>query len=163
MLLRPDNPSLLGAVLSQRLSVLTSLQRKRFLCRERLRLLRCSGALSALLMRLSAVDGCSGHVIAQHKVIDRIMWRVFSGATLKVQEKVQLQLARATFEIIRARPTLCRNSRVVSQAAAAARIADKVSDIWVAAIYGDLALVKDHLVLQPALIDQGYSSLGFDP
>lgn len=92
MLLRPDNPSLLGAVLSQRSSVLTSLQRKRFLCRKRLRLLRCSGALSALLMRLSAVDGCSGHVIAQHKVIDRIMWRVFSGATLGLQEKVQLQL-----------------------------------------------------------------------
>ena len=102
MLLRPDNPSLLGAVLSQRSSVLTSLQRNRFLCRKRLRLLRCSGALSALLMRLSAVDGCSGHVIAQHKVIDRIMWRVFSGATTKVQLQLREQRLKSS-----ARPQPC--------------------------------------------------------
>ncbi len=85
MLLRPDNPLLLGAVLSQRPPAHTSLQRKRFLCCERLRLLRCSGALSALIMRLAAVDGCSGRVITQHKVVDRIMWRFFSGAAHRLR------------------------------------------------------------------------------
>ena len=69
--------------------------------------------------------------------------------------------ARATFEVNRARPTLRRNSRVFSQSAAAARIAGK-DHIWDAAANGDLALVKDHLVLQPALLDQG-DSWGFDP
>ena len=48
------------------------------------------------------------------------------------------------------------------QAAAAARIAGK-DNIWDAAANGDLALVKDHLVLQPALLDQGDSFVGFDP
>ena len=70
--------------------------------------------------------------------------------------------ARATFEVNRAPPTLRRNSRVFPQAAAAARIAGK-TDIWDAAEKGDLALVKDHLVLQPALLDQADSFYGFDP
>jgi len=54
---------------------------------------------------------------------------------------------------------ICRD---ISQAPAAARIAGK-DNIWVAAANGDLALVKDHLVLQPALLDQGDSTFGFDP
>ena len=50
---------------------------------------------------------------------------------------------------------------MLSQAAAAVRIAGK-DHIWDAAEKGDLALVKDHLVLRPALLDQG-DSYGFDP
>jgi hypothetical protein len=78
--LLPDNPSLLGAMMSQRSPVLVSLQRKRFLGCERLRLLRCSGALSALLICPVAVVYCRGRADAQHKVVDRIMRRFSSDA-----------------------------------------------------------------------------------
>ncbi len=80
ILLRPDNPLLLGAMLSQRSAAIMSLQRKRFIACERLRLLRCSGALSALLIRFAVIIDCRGLAVAQKKIIDRIMRRFFSGA-----------------------------------------------------------------------------------
>ncbi len=80
----PYNPSLLGAMLSQRSPAFMSLQRKRFLGPERLRLLRCSGPLAALLLRLAAVMDSSGRIIFQHELVARIMKRCFSGAALRL-------------------------------------------------------------------------------
>ena len=74
-LLHPDHPALLGTMLSRPSLGRCSLQRKRFTSDGRLQLLRCSGPLSALLLRLvSLID----HSDARHKLLARIMKRYFS-------------------------------------------------------------------------------------
>ena len=78
-LLRPYDPALLGAVLSQRPHERVSLQRKLFLGGERLQLLRCSASLSVLLLRLATCVDSSGCAAVQPKILARVMKRFLSG------------------------------------------------------------------------------------
>ena len=78
-LLRPHDPALLGAVLSQRPLERVSLQRKLFLGGERLQLLRCSASLSVLLLRLATCVDSSGCAAVQTKILARIMKRFLGG------------------------------------------------------------------------------------
>ena len=78
-LLRPHDPSLLGAMLSQRPLERMSPQRKLFLGVERLQLLCCSASLSVLLLRLATSVGSSGSVAVQPKILARVMKRFLGG------------------------------------------------------------------------------------
>jgi hypothetical protein len=80
-LLHPDQPALLGAMLSRRSLGRSFLQRWHFSSDGRLQLLRCSCPLSALLLRLVSVINHSGRAMVQHdrhKLLARIMKRYFS-------------------------------------------------------------------------------------